>query len=54
VVRRLPNFLVIGAMKSGTSSLAAYLDAHPDVWMAPTKELHFFDDPDNWAKGVEW
>ena len=51
---RLPNFLVIGAMKSGTSSLAAYLDAHPDVWLAPTKELHFFDDPTNWAQGVDW
>lgn len=40
---RLPDFLIIGAMRSGTTSLARYLGAHPDVYVAPEKELHFFD-----------
>ncbi len=38
----LPNFLVIGAMKAGTTSLYQYLRGHPDVFMATPKELHFF------------
>ncbi|MEY2454208.1 MAG: hypothetical protein QOD92_3782 [Acidimicrobiaceae bacterium] len=40
---RLPDFLIIGAMRSGTTSLARYLGAHPGVYVAPNKELHFFD-----------
>jgi hypothetical protein len=39
---RLPNFLIIGAGKSGTSSLHAYLQQHPDVYMSPVKEPNFF------------
>lgn len=39
----LPNFLIIGAMRSGTTSLTRYLRPHPDVFMAPRKELHHFD-----------
>jgi hypothetical protein len=38
----LPTFLVIGAAKSGTTSLAAHLRAHPDVYVPETKELFFF------------
>jgi hypothetical protein len=38
----LPNFLLIGAAKSGTSSLFAYLGQHPDVFISPTKEPNFF------------
>jgi hypothetical protein len=52
--RRLPNLLVIGAMKSGTSSMWEYLRAHPQVFMAERKELHFFDRPENYARGVDW
>ena len=40
---RLPDFLIIGAMRSGTTSLARYLGLHPSVYVAPKKELHFFD-----------
>lgn len=36
-----PNFLVVGAAKTGTTSLHAYLEQHPDVFM-PTKENFFF------------
>ena len=38
----LPNFLLIGAGKSGTSSLHAYLQQHPDIYMSPVKEPNFF------------
>jgi hypothetical protein len=38
----LPNFLIIGAMKSGTSSLHQYLRTHPQIFMPARKELHFF------------
>src|SRR5688572_12221195 len=37
-----PNFLLIGAAKSGTTSLHSYLDQHPDVFMSRRKELQFF------------
>jgi Sulfotransferase domain len=43
----LPNFLIVGAMRSGTTWLARCLGEHPSVFMAPRKELHYFDvDPD--------
>jgi hypothetical protein len=51
---RLPTFLVIGAMKSGTSSLRDYLRAHPDVYVPPEEELHYFAEGINWAKGLDW
>ena len=38
----LPNFLVIGANKAGTTSLARYLQQHPDVYMSAVKEPGFF------------
>jgi Sulfotransferase domain len=41
----LPNFLIIGAPKAGTTSLHAYLAGHPDIHMSDPKELYFFDDP---------
>ncbi len=38
----IPHFIGIGAMKSGTSWLAAQLRTHPDVYLPPRKELHYF------------
>jgi hypothetical protein len=38
----LPNFLVIGAAKAGTSSLFSYLGQHPDVFISGTKEPNYF------------
>lgn len=35
---RLPNFLVVGAAKSGTTSLFRYLEQHPDVFASSVKE----------------
>jgi hypothetical protein len=55
---RLPDFVVIGAPKCGTTSLNFYLSLHPDIHMAYPKEPCFFLDgpefPGRWAKGVEW
>ena len=44
------DFLLIGAQKSGTSALAHYMGQHPDIGMARTKEVHFFDRDENFAK----
>ncbi len=38
----LPNFLVIGAGRSGTTSLYEYLRQHPEVFMSPVKEPNYF------------
>ncbi|PPS44229.1 sulfotransferase domain-containing protein [Chroococcidiopsis sp. TS-821] len=38
----MPNFLVIGAAKAGTTALYSYLNQHPQVFMSPEKEPHFF------------
>lgn len=42
MLRNLPTFLVIGAARSGTSALYAYLRQHPDIYMSPVKEPNFF------------
>ena len=38
-----PDFLCIGAHKAGSTWLYHQLDSHPDFWMPPVKELHYFD-----------
>lgn len=38
---KLPNFLIVGAAKSGTTSLYHYLSQHPEVYMSPIKEPRF-------------
>ncbi len=50
----LPGVIVIGAMKCATTSLHYYLDLHPDIAMAPEKELHFFVAERNWSRGLAW
>jgi len=40
--KRLPNFLIIGAAKSGTTSICAYLEQHPEIYLSSTKETNFF------------
>lgn len=49
-----PDFMIIGAMKSGTSTLQAQLKAQPRVFMTDPKEPNFFSDDDVFAKGKEW
>lgn len=41
-VTRRPDLFIIGAPKSGTTSLYEYLDGHPDVYMSPVKEPFYF------------
>jgi hypothetical protein len=50
----LPNLIVIGAAKCGTTSLHEYLDKHPEIAMAREKELRFFVEEKNWRRGFAW
>ena len=50
----LPNAIVVGAAKCGTSALHYYLDLHPEVSASHPKELNFFIEEENWSKGVDW
>ena len=50
----LPNVIIIGAMKSGTTSLYRYLEMHPEISMSKIKELDFFIVEKNFSKGLEW
>lgn len=49
----LPNFLIVGAEKAGTTTLAAMLAQHPEVFMCTPKEPRFFTCH-NWNKGLSW
>ena len=58
-LRKLPDFLIIGAQKAGTSSLYSYIVQHPQIAGSYKKEVHFFDgglDPrvDSFKKGIFW
>ena len=48
----LPDFLIIGAQKCGTTYLYDELVKHPNIATARTKEIHYFDA--YYAKGVHW
>jgi hypothetical protein len=50
----LPNLIVIGAQKCGTSGLHYYLSLHPEVSMSTPKELNFFIAERNYPRGLEW
>lgn len=50
--RALPDAVILGAQKSGTSSLHNYLTQHPAVTAPLRKEVHFFDL--NFARGEDW
>jgi len=50
----LPNLIVIGAQKCGTSGLHYYLSLHPEISVSRPKELNFFIGERNWPKGVDW
>ncbi len=43
--KKYPDFLVIGAQKAGTTWLYRNLKIHPQIWLPPEKEIHFFDFP---------
>ncbi len=50
----LPDFLIIGSMKCGTSTLQAQLATTPGVFMTEPKEPNFFSDDAIFAKGLGW
>lgn len=51
---RLPDFVIIGAMKSATSSLHKQLVEQPGIFMCTPKEPNFFSDDNQYAKGMAW
>jgi hypothetical protein len=51
-LRPLPDFLVLGAQKAGTTALYAYLRRHPEITGPAWKEVSFFDR--HWARGTRW
>jgi hypothetical protein len=51
-VRILPSWMVVGAQRSGTSSLYEYLVSHPLVLRAAREEIHYFDN--NYHRGISW
>ncbi len=50
----LPDFIIIGGMKCGTTSLYHYLSLHPEVGMSDIKEVDYFIAENNYDKGVSW
>ena len=50
----LPNYLVIGAQKSATSSVCDLLSGHPEVFMTAPKEPYFFSHDEYWSRGLGW
>lgn len=50
----LPDFIVIGAMKSGTTTLYRHLADHPGISMSKDKETDFFVAEKNWTRGLAW
>lgn len=51
---RLPEFVIIGAMKCGTSTLHEQLERQPACFMSRPKEPNFFSDEAQYRKGIEW
>ena len=54
MIMGLPDFLIIGAMKCGTSTLAAQLAAQAGLFMSTPKEPTFFSDDAVFARGLDW
>src|SRR5450432_1398160 len=53
----LPNLIIIGAAKSGSTSLHRYLSIHPEIFMSKEKEIRFFDTREKYGRfnrGVDW
>lgn len=51
---KLPDFLVVGAQKSGTTTLFVLLSKHPRIFMPARKEVQFFSSPMLYPKGLDW
>lgn len=53
MVKILPDFLIVGAMKAGSTTLMDYLFSHEEVGI-PKKEINYFDKDVNYLKGDDW
>lgn len=51
-LRKLPDFMILGTEKSGTTSLYNYLIKHPQIAKPRVKEIHFFDK--KYGRGFDW
>lgn len=49
-----PELFIIGAAKSGSTTLHHHIAAHPQIFMSEPKELFYFNEEMNWSKGEEW
>ena len=52
--KKLPNFIIVGAGKCGTTSLHNYLSQHPQVYICPQKETFFFMGEEQRNKNKKW
>lgn len=52
--RALPDALLIGAQRAGTTSLFRALAEHPQIVVGRRKEVHFFDHDSSWERGLDW
>jgi len=50
----LPNFIIVGAQKSGTTTLYDILAQHNDIYLSSTKESKFFVDEEKYNRGIEF
>ena len=50
----LPNFLCLGAQKSGTTTISDILKDHPNIYLPGCKEVHYFEHEENYKKGINW
>ncbi|NEP13288.1 MAG: sulfotransferase domain-containing protein [Symploca sp. SIO1A3] len=51
---KLPNFIIIGAAKSGTTTIYQYLCRHPQIYMSTPKEPDFFAIDEVYGRGMDW
>lgn len=49
---RLADFVIVGEMKCGTTSVAHHLHEHPGIHVSTTRPVRFFDE--RWDRGIEW
>ena len=52
MTERLPDFLVLGAQKGGTTTLQQLLSQHPGIFLPPKKEVHYFSK--HWEQPTAW
>ena len=50
----LPNYILLGAAKSATTSIYDILKQHQEIFAPKFKEPHFFDFDENFSKGLDW